>query len=263
MPPFNLLSDWASSFSAKRSGAQSDTGTTTDRSVTDPQRIAHLLSRMVERNSLLTVLLPDSNVPYNSAILRTETTAEGYLLLDELTPAAGHHKLKVDSELKISGRLDGVEFAFHTVIVGIDQSGGIAFYKTPLPEWMFYNQRRSHYRARVSGARPVPVYLSRPDGHLSTADLRDISLGGLRARLKRVADISVARGSHITHCAVDLPKQGKIACALEVVHVHNSESRGVVTFGGRFVDLSKEHQSAIQRFIAGLERDTMKSRPGI
>ena len=104
------------------------------------------------------------------------------------------------------------------------------------------------------------MYLSRPDGRLSTADLRDISLGGLRARLKRGASISVARGSHIAHCAIDLPKHGKIACALEVAHARNSGSRGVVTFGGRFIDLSQEHRSVIQRFVAGLERDTMKVR---
>ena len=259
MPPFNLLSDWASPFSTKRFGAQTEPDKATDNSVRDPQRIAQLLNRIVERRSLLTVLLPDSNAPYNSAILRAEATA-GYLLLDELTPAAGHHKLTVDSKLKINGRLDGVEFAFHTVIMGLDENSGIAFYKAQLPEWIFYNQRRSHYRARVTGGSPVPVYLSRSDGRLSTAELRDISLGGLRARLKRVTDISVARGSHITHCAVDLPKQGKITCALEVVHVRSSEPRGVVTFGGRFVELSKEHQSAIQRFIAGLERDTIKAR---
>lgn len=259
MPPFNLLSDWARSFRDKRSGPQTQTDNATDKSVTDPQRIAQLLNRMVDRHTLLTVLLPDSNAPYNSAILKIDTAA-GYLLLDELTPAAGHRRLAVDSELKISGRLDGIEFAFHTVIIGLDESGGIAFYKAHLPERMFYNQRRSHYRARVSGAHPVSVHLSRPDGRLSTADLRDISLGGLRARLKRGADISVTRGSHITHCAVDLPKQGQVACTLQVVHVHNSEPSGVVTFGGRFVDLSKEHQSAIQRFIAGLERDTMKAR---
>lgn len=232
-----------------------------DKTVTYSKHISHLLSRLLESHSLLTVGLSGSKSSYSSAILLLDFDAE-YIVLDELTPVSGHNKVVANTKLHIRGRLDGVEIVFDTIVLEIGGSNGIGFYKASLPEEVLYNQRRDNYRLLVSRAESIPVYLKASRADLCEAELKDISLGGLKAKLKPGTTFAMKPGD-VANCTVDLPDTGRIESELQMVHVVSSELHRTVTFGGRFLGLTREHQTAIQRFIAEFEREMIKKRASI
>ena len=116
-----------------------------DTQITSRGEIARLLKRIQQARSLLTVTLADHGKPYTSSVLDIDTQA-GCLLLDELSPAEGHRSLHPGSELRVFGRIDGIELSFSTGITTIDRNADIAFYKSTLPDEVRYNQRREFHR---------------------------------------------------------------------------------------------------------------------
>jgi c-di-GMP-binding flagellar brake protein YcgR len=159
--------------------------------ITDPMQIAALLKKVKDSRTLIQVTLPGQATEYNSALLNIHPD-EGYLLLDELTPAQGHRLLTPQSTLTTTIRLRGVEMRFTSTILEIGGQAGIAFYRVVFPQRLFYRQRRSNYRVKLGMGLLIPFNIAREDGKPYEGRLDDISLGGLGAELKHLTPFDAA-----------------------------------------------------------------------
>ena len=70
-----------------------------------PTYIAAMLRRMLDQRCLLTIQIGTLPDLYTSALLEVVREAE-YIVLDELTPRAGHRLLQSDTPLQIRGLVD-------------------------------------------------------------------------------------------------------------------------------------------------------------
>ncbi len=228
--------------------------------ITDPVRIAAMLERLRANRCLLTVLPDDSGEAYNSVLLEIRAK-QGYIVLDELNPKAGHQRLLVTRRLKAQARLNGVELSFAAYVESAGSRDGLGFYRVTLPAALNYYQRRLHYRAKVGLGRHVPVTLTLPNGEIVAGRLRDISVGGIGASFPPDFPESLAHGDKTLECAIALPSGETIICRLRICFVNHSLQANARVIGARFVELGAAQQKSVAAFVAALDRELMKKLP--
>lgn len=218
-----------------------------------PAYIAAMLRRMLDQRCLLTVQIGEHEMLYTSALLEVTREAE-YMVLDELTPLAGHRLLAQENNLHIRGLVDGVEIRFTSQITQISTQDGLPFYKVPFPDKLEYAQRRQSARYPIPLNYGVPVSILLLEAREFTGELRDISAHGLGMRVR------FGRPDP----ALDLAKRGichiKISPTLEIVtdvdirYVDHPVRGRVSRIGAEFAQLRPEQNARIERFCAELER---------
>lgn len=223
--------------------------------------IIGFLTRIHDSRSLVTVTIPGARTQYLSTILDVNTK-QGYLLLDELKREDGHKQLMRHGKFHARASVKGIEINFVSVIDTVGSTSGIGFYKIPIPQVLYYHQRRAFYRAHVSIALSVPVSLTRAlsDGDVSGL-LRDISVGGIGARIEPRRSGAVTKGELMPTCAITLPGGASIYSALEVRYIDHGSRQKVLRLGGRFIDLNRQQQKIIERFVVELDRELMRKMP--
>lgn len=226
--------------------------------VTDPMQIAALLKKVKDSRTLIQVTLPGRATEYNSALLDIQPE-QGYLLLDELTPAEGHQLLTAQCELTATIRLRGVDMRFTGTVQEIGGQAGIAYYRVEFPQRLYYRQRRAAYRVRLGMGLLIPFNIAREDGKPYQGRLDDISLGGLGAELKQQTPFDP--GDLLPGCAIQLPNGDKIDCEIEVRYISKDQQHKKFHLGARFVNLDRTHQHILQRFVAEAERELMRRKP--
>lgn len=226
--------------------------------VTDPVQIAALLKKVKDSRTLLQITLPGHAAEYNSALLDVHVE-QGYLLLDELTPAAGHHLLAVQSKLTAVIRLRGVDMRFTGTVQEIGGQAGIAFYRIEFPQRLYYRQRRAAYRVRLGLGKLIAFNIAVADGQPYQGRLEDISQGGIGAELKQQTPFH--RGDLLPGCAIQLPSGDKIDFEIEVRYISKDEQHKKFHLGARFVNLDPSRKHILQRFVAEAERELMRRKP--
>ncbi len=224
--------------------------------VTEPALIVNFLQRIHSSRALLTVTVPGHNELYNSAILEVNAR-KGYILLDEINPKEGHVLFLKAAKLQAQTRLKGVDLSFDAALQKADGKEGIAFYKVAMPSLVYYRQRRACYRVRIGAGLAVPVQMS-SENHMLQGILYDISAGGIGARFNPRLSLEFEHGKIIPHCTIDLPTGNKISSGLEVRFLLADEQHKHLHLGGRFVDLDKAQEKAVERFVADIDRQLRK-----
>ncbi len=232
---------------AQRSRAGDD-----ETGVKDPRRIARVLTQVVEARTLLNVR-DASGASHVSTLLEVDLDG-GSVTIDE--PGTG--SIAIGSPLQVSARVEGVLVRFSSRVIahGADAGGGL--YRLAFPARVERHQRRAHHRAPVTSALPVSVTFAHEDGTTTLAEVRDLSAGGLCARLPADAGWPGADGP--VPCTVRLGEDAEIQCALEVRR--HQEMGSVDLIGGRFVGLEPRDLLTLERFVAGLEREALRKRRG-
>ncbi len=226
--------------------------------ITDPIQIAALLKKVKDSRTLVQVTLPGLGREYNSALLDIHQD-QGFLLLDELTPADGNQHLVAQRQLTAAIRLRGVDIRFTGTVQEVGGQAGIAFYRIDFPQRLHYRQRRSTYRVKLGMGLLIPFNIAREDGAPYEGRLDDISLGGIGAELKQTTPYH--RGDLLPTCAIQLPGGDKIDCEVEVRYISKDEPHKKFHLGARFVNLDRALQHTLQRFVADAERELMRRKP--
>ncbi len=225
--------------------------------ITNPARIAGLLLRIQEGNSLLNVSLPDFAGAYNSAIVEVHAQ-QNYLVLDELNPKSGHELLLKAGRLLAHTRLKGVDIRFEAVVESTGEREGSAVYRMVLPTTIDYHQQRAFYRATVGKAKIIKVSIERTSGEQVTGYLNDISVGGVGMRFNNDTMAALMRGETVPRCRIQLPSGDNIICAIEIRFVSVGVDGNCRMAGARFVRLSQTQELTIARYVAALDRELAK-----
>ena len=225
--------------------------------ITSSARIAALLRPVKENHSVITAILPDSNIFFNTALLEL-VPDKGTLVIDELNPNTGHDLLIDIQRVTLNAMHAGVEINF---TVNLKKSGidnGIAFYELEFPESIRYLQRRNSFRVPVSGANIINIEIHTENKKIFSGELSDISAEGMCIRFPKKKEISFEGDSKETLCVIKLPNKQQIRCSFKVCHSISNNSSNSLLIGGRFEHLDKIQRRAIERFVIELQRENRK-----
>lgn len=224
-----------------------------DATESEQAEIFILLKRAFESRCLLTVFIGSDRTPYTSAIL--EVVRDGrYLVLDELTPALGHERLQAEPRVEVRALIDGIELRFDTRVTQIGAQDGLPYYKVAFPQEVVYAQRRRQHRVTVPLSQGFEVIVTFADEQELRGELRDLSVGGLCARI-RSGEIDPKQDRHaLASCRILLPDERTILSDVEILHIDAPARPRVPRIGARFVDPAPAMLRRIEQFCAELDR---------
>lgn len=218
-----------------------------------------LLKRAFETRCLLTVYVGPERTPYTSAIL--EVVRDGrYLVLDELTPSRGHERLKTEPRIEVRALVDGIEMRFESRVAQIGEQDGLPYYKVDFPTEVVYAQRRRQHRVPVPLSQGFEVIVTFADEQELRGELRDLSVGGLCARIRSGKLDATHDRNALAGCRIVLPDDRSIVCDIEILHIDAPARTRVPRIGARFVDPSPATLRRIEQFCAELERLQVRVR---
>ncbi len=225
----------------------------------DDAEVFVLLKRAYATHCLLTVYVGPEKTPFTSAILEV-VRDQRYLVLDELTPPAGQALIKADPRIDVRAIVEGIELRFETRVQQIGEQDGLPYYKVAFPAEVVYAQRRRQHRVAVPLSQGYEVNLVFADEREIRGELRDLSVGGLCARLRSgEIDAGEDRGA-LAMCRLMLPEDRSILADIELLHIDAPARPRVPRIGARFVDPSPTTARRIAQFCAELERIQRKVR---
>ena len=223
--------------------------------ITDPARVSRLLERLAKRNALLTVEIPGHQEHYTSSIVSVDTP---YVLLDELLPPSGQQLLLKERTLQVTGKLDGIDIRFITTLERVDNRNNMVTCHMNLPGQIEYRQRRLAYRAHIPMAQTLRVIIDSKDGTAIEGVLHDLSYGG--AGMIFPGDPPVAEPGLLYECAIELPDDVWLYCAIELRYSKSIRSRDRQLIGARFNELSPAQARLVGHCVSKLERDFVRKR---
>lgn len=220
--------------------------------LTDQEKIAKLLSEIENSSPLCTVQIEGSNEDFSSSILGVKLDKNA-IILDELMPKHGNDLLLRCRSLKLSTFHKGIHLSFSLTDIEIGHSRGINYYKAPLPERVFYPQRRRSPRLEISSIDIPFSGVVQRTGISVGGYLFDLSRGGAGINVP-VNRARVQRGDRIKTCQINF-EDYVMDFDLSVRFVKPvSASSSKVQIGGLFENLSSKSQSKLSYFITSLER---------
>lgn len=225
--------------------------------ITSSVRIVTLLRPVMERHTVITATLPDSNKFFNTALLDINPD-NATLIIDELNPNAGHDLFINTKRVTLRTMHEGVEINFTVNLIKSGSDNGIAFYEIELPESIRYLQRRNSFRVPVSGANIIKIEIHTENKNIFTGELSDISADGMCIRFPKTKENSFENDSKNTQCIIKLPKNQKIKCAFKICHAVTHDPSNSLHIGGHFEHLDKIQRRAIERFVIELQRENRK-----
>ena len=221
--------------------------------------IGSLLGKLSKNHTLLSITLEDSSKVFGSMILEVNQD-NSYLVLDELYPRNELKFSLVERKLFIETQVDGIDVRFTVRVDATAVRDGVEYYKVPYPAYVFHHQRRSSFRVSVGVADALPMALSTVDDVLLHAELRDLSLGGVSARINSPTAGGLAVGDEIPTCIIHTPEGKKIVSSLEISRIDAATPTQSVRIGARFTQLSQADRHELSRLIAKLDRENIKKQ---
>ncbi|MBS4052355.1 flagellar brake protein [Methylomonas rivi] len=220
--------------------------------ITSPDKIVSLLSEIEQSSPLCTVQIDGAPQEYNSSILGIKAE-KNLIILDELIPKEGNEALQATRALKLSTFHKGIHLSFNLSDIEMGHSRGISYYKTTLPDRIFYPQRRRAPRIEISSIDIAFSGVSERTGISVNGYLFDLSRGGAGIDLP-VNRARVQRGDIIKNCQISF-EDYLMDFDFSVRFVKpTSPSLPKVQLGGFFENLSSKSQSKLSYFITSLER---------
>ncbi len=216
-----------------------------------------LLSKLLKNHTLLSISISDSTRTFGSMILELNSD-KSYLVLDEFYPRNELKNSLLGSELSVDTQLEGIEIQFKTRVDAVAEKDGIEYYRVSYPRKVFHFQRRSSYRVAVGISDSVPLALSTENDVLLHAELRDISLGGVSARINSPTTDALNVGDEIPTCIIHTPEGKKIVSSLEIARIEEGSSSQSLRVGARFIHISATDRQELSRLIAKLDRENVK-----
>lgn len=220
--------------------------------------IQRFLTKLQEKHSLLSVKLDGCSLTYASVILEVNKE-QGYIVLDELYPRDRISSSLLDRKLMVETQLEGILLQFPCIIDAISEKDGADYYKSKLPRYIFHHQRREDYRVPISITKPLPADLVTENDVMLHAELRDLSLGGLCAKVTSPSADNLKIGDEIPTCIIQIPGGKQIVSSLEIVRKEETKPLKNIRISAKFTQLSNSDRTELSKIIAKLERENLKA----
>ena len=225
--------------------------------IRDSSEILSLIKKITKHHALINVSIAGIEDVYSSAILEINKE-ENYLVLDELHPIEGNDKLEINKKITLQTQYQGAMVKFKSIITAANQNDDGHYYKIPIPDSVDFKQRRNTHRVYVGIDETIPVCLINEEDVMFTAELRDISLGGVSLRINEPSHVSLPENEDIPACFIAASDTKKIKTSLVLLHVEKTREKGALKIGAAFTGMSNMDRRLLEQFIAELERKMIK-----
>jgi c-di-GMP-binding flagellar brake protein YcgR len=219
-------------------------------------QITHLLGQLKEEGSLFTIFIDGVEESFASTILAIRPE-ERCLLFDELNSKTGHELLLKTGKFKAQASHNGVDAIFTIDSLEKGDSKGIAYYKVPLPDEIYYPQRRGSRRIRLQSSQSIPFHATITTGNTPLlGHLQNISSTGIGALIS--SRLPCRRGDLLQNCRIPLPDGSTINFDLTIRALNSNQMSQKVYLGGFFKNIDSSSRKKLERFIIKAEREQIK-----
>lgn len=226
--------------------------------LTDPYKIKSLLKEIEAASPLCTIIIESTDEQFSSSILDIQVE-NNQIILDELLPAHGNKLLLTENKLKLSTIYNGIRLAFNLSNITPGSSRGIAYYKTTIPDRIYYPQRRGSPRIQITSLSILFSGISARTKATVGGSIFDLSREGIGINApNNIARLQ--RGDVLKNCRISIDNQ-TIDFDLSIRFVKTSnQGAGKTLVGGYFENLPSKNRNKLERFIATLEREEIRNR---
>ncbi len=182
---------------------------------------------------------------------------QGTFIFDNSAVESTNRALLASDRCVFVAAPDGVKIQFSVRGVRKASYQGLTALESDFPADLIKLQRREYFRLDTPMGKPFKCKIPLAGGKVLELSLHDISLGGLGAWLPVGVDgldvMDVFPG-----CKLDLGAFGLLEVKLEVRGKRTiTQKNGTVQrlVGFQFIDLPRQYENVLQRFIAQLERE--------
>ncbi|MBN6151059.1 flagellar brake protein [Xanthomonas sp. AmX2] len=235
--------------------------------LTNHRQIRQLLQSLKNQRSQVSAHLGGRDQSFSTAVLELDGDGD-WLLLDLSVNEASNRAAEHAGHLLCFAQLDNVRLRFRVERVERVEIDGVPGFRAPLPESLYYLQRREHYRLETPITEPPICVLRLDDGPPPTElALRviDISGGGLAVALMPGQPLPTVRQSY-PRCVLQLPDADAIALTLHVCNLFPQKlanGQDALRVGMHFAELPRGADAAIQRYIFRIERQRSARKSGV
>ncbi|WDS36811.1 flagellar brake protein [Pseudoxanthomonas sp.] len=237
--------------------------------VRNPRQVRRLLQDLIEQRSTITAHVAGRDQSFPTALLQADEDSD-WILLDGSHNEASNRAAAQASHLLCFAQLNHVRLRFRVEeIERIDRDGQVAF-RVPLPESLYYVQRREFYRLETPITESPICRLQIPgDPGEAPCELElrvvDISGGGMAIAL--AADMpQLALRQTYPDCILMLPDQPPIRLSLTVCsQLRQTTPSGAdyTRVGLQFGALPRGADASIQRYIFRVDRQRSARKSGV
>ncbi len=225
--------------------------------LTDPDKIISLLKDIEQASPLCNINIEGITEEFGSSILDIQLDTK-QIILDELFPKYGN-KLLIDKKIKLSTVHNGIRLALMLSDFTSESSRGIAYYKSAIPNRIYYPQRRIIPRIQLVALNiPFSGVSDRTNSSVG-GHIFDLSRGGIGIAIPNNR-ARIQRGDLINNCRITLDDHF-INFDLTIRFVKKiNQKTGKTQIGGYFENLTSKGQNKLEHFVATLEREEIRKR---
>lgn len=218
--------------------------------------ILEKLRLMEKHNILLTAVAGGENSGFLTTIVKI-IPEKGLVALDVSANKSLNERLLGADGITFSAQVDGIVARFVADRCSEATLNGQSVFAIPIPQSLYWLQRRRYYRVPIPYARIVKCHVPLPSGQIGEFSVLNVSLLGL-ALMDRVGHFAggVEIGDVFVSCKLDLPGLSDEQFALEVrnkletaADVHHAGLR----VGFAFQGTSRNFEIQMQKFMYELE----------
>lgn len=224
---------------------------------TNPYEIMSTLQELEKKNVTLRL-----SVQEYQCVSRILSVTRESVILDFVSRDFLNKRLLEANEVSVSTHIQSakVEFVF-TDINTITYEGKPAFV-IPLPESIWYIQRREFFRISTPVNPPCRCVIKHEDNEPLIFRLCDLSLGGIGAELTGDCPEWLQPAMVIKNATIDLAEHGEFTVDMQVICIserefvgHKNEVVTVPRVSLRFMNMGPASERQLQRAIFALERE--------
>lgn len=228
--------------------------------ITNPRRILNYFRRIHEDGLPLRVAPAGADTRtkkrYTTKIQQVDEKLQ-CLVLHQPVPGDWRQLISLHSRIHLTCRMEDGIVSFTGTIHPIGESDTMVYCQVAMPERIYRNQLRSHYRVSLTGHDAV-MYLPGRNGEYP-ARLRDLSEEGMFCLCEDPEAGSLNNGEILDPCRLYIPGRLDLKIAAEIRHLHQADNRPAA-LGMKFHKLQPSQRNKIRRALAEIERFNIRRR---
>lgn len=223
-----------------------------------PLEIGYVLRTMAQKGELFTAYFDHGHNSMLTTLLDADTKSQRFWFDVSGTESVNRLLLRAE-RVVFAAAPEGVKLQFVLEAGGIvlDQHEGHPAFAADFPTDMIKLQRREFFRLETPVGKPLVCKITHSTGKRLELALHDISIGGIGlwypggATNLDILDI-------VKDCQIDLGTFGMVVVSLEIRAKRRVTQRNgstVTMLGCRFVNMPRQTENVLQRYMAQLERE--------
>lgn len=221
-----------------------------------PQIINHL-NLLIKQKCLLTLKVSETE-SFLSAIIDIDAK-KSLLFLDYGPKEYLNKKVLESNKIQILTFYQGIKVSFQGRQFKKAKQGGQQVFSMPLPDALFWLQRRQFYRVKSPLSKPSYLKLIRENEEPVNLQLYDISITGF-SFLNESAELAplFSPGNEFSECRLLLAENGEETIHFEIANVialNPNKPDKAQKIGCKFMELPRTFESCVQRYMQQIERE--------